>query len=425
MGSSGDIMPSIGIGWELRRRGYPVTVITNPWFASLVDEAGLDFIAVGVSADYERFMADGDVFDRNKKGARQIIQEYLIPVMETYYETCMDCLVPGESLLLQGEFGATTAAEKLGIPVVSVAPAPATSHFNSRYDPIHPERLLPTWAQWFAGSGRRLAWLYRLNDFRRGVLRRNRSLPASITLLEDNPLAVLRKRAGLSLEMSLKRQKVLCMWPEWFAPPQPDWPKEMEIAGFPLFATSNFAGRDYARDLPEAEKKRPIVFSTGSLASSHREFYSLAIEACELLQQHSAILLTPNEDHIPRNLPDYIHHVRHAPLKDLFDRASMVVHHGGIGTSSFAIAAGIPQLVMPLRGDQFDNGNRLTRLGVARMISPRQSSSVLLARTIAALLNSDQVAERCRHWQSRIEPEEGLKNAANCIEKIARQVKKQ
>ena len=55
-------MPSVGIGSELRRRGYPVSVITNPWFVPLVEEAGLDFIAVGERADYEKFLADSDLF---------------------------------------------------------------------------------------------------------------------------------------------------------------------------------------------------------------------------------------------------------------------------------------------------------------------------------------------------------------------------
>jgi UDP:flavonoid glycosyltransferase YjiC (YdhE family) len=132
------------------------------------------------------------------------------------------------------------------------------------------------------------------------------------------------------------------------------------------------------------------------------------------------MLVTPNKDHIPRNLPDYIDYVPFAPFNELFGRASLVVHHGGIGTASYALAAGIPRVVMPMLGDQFDNGNRLVRLGVARMLSPRQTSGAKLARSIDFMLNSDRIASRCEHWQSKIDLDAGLNIAANYIEELAR-----
>ena len=58
-------------------------------------------------------------------------------------------------------------------------------------------------------------------------------------------------------------------------------------------------------------------------------------------------------------------HVRYAPFSALLPRLRGLVHHGGIGTSAQALAAGIPQMVAPFAHDQFDNAARLCRLGVA------------------------------------------------------------
>ena len=56
------------------------------------------------------------------------------------------------------------------------------------------------------------------------------------------------------------------------------------------------------------------------------------------------------------------------PFSSVFPLCAAVVHHGGIGTCAQALAAGVPQLTMPLAFDQPDNATRLSRLGVARWI---------------------------------------------------------
>ena len=46
-GSAGDVLPSIGIGGELRNRGHAVTFIGHPYFEPHASKAGLSFTAVG------------------------------------------------------------------------------------------------------------------------------------------------------------------------------------------------------------------------------------------------------------------------------------------------------------------------------------------------------------------------------------------
>jgi rhamnosyltransferase subunit B len=419
-GSSGDVLPPIGIGWELKRRGYPVTFVGNPYFERQATEAGLAFVKVGTLADFEKVMDDADIFDRTKKTPDQLITEHILPYLDAYYETCVENLVPGQTVVVGSGFGAFFAAEKLNLPFVSVACSPGTSGFTSGYDPLFPERLLPEWAGWFARTGRRLALLYRINDLRHGVLWRRHTSPDPIPkgLLVDHPIADFRARVGLPKDV-IHKPFTVCMWPDWFAAPQPDWPSETKIAGFPFYPRPDSPAGNSSNHLSEPQNSRPVVFTTGSIASSQADFFTAAVEACKTLK-HPALLVTPHEEHIPRNLPDYISYLPFAPFNELFGRASLVVHHGGIGTASYALAAGIPQIAMPMRGDQFDNGNRLVRLGVASMLSPRQTTGVQLAQSISHMLNSDRVASRCEHWQSKIEVEAGLGNAANYIEEIAR-----
>ena len=94
-------------------------------------------------------------------------------------------------------------------------------------------------------------------------------------------------------------------------------------------------------------------------------FFAKAVDACASLGQR-ALLISPFRDQFPAILPAGAIHVPYAPFSALLARLSGLVHHGGIGTSAQALAAGIPQLVVPpFAHDQFDNAARLPRLGVA------------------------------------------------------------
>jgi UDP:flavonoid glycosyltransferase YjiC (YdhE family) len=83
-----------------------------------------------------------------------------------------------------------------------------------------------------------------------------------------------------------------------------------------------------------------------------------------------------------------------------------MVHHGGIGTLSQCLAAGIPQLVAYMSLDQPDNAARIERLGVGLGTPmPRLTSGRLLP-----------LVKRCLH-----DPE--MRNAAGSIAGKMRQRK--
>jgi sterol 3beta-glucosyltransferase len=48
----------------------------------------------------------------------------------------------------------------------------------------------------------------------------------------------------------------------------------------------------------------------------------------------------------------------------LFDQASLIIHHGGFGTTAAGLRAGVPSLVIPHIIDQFYWGQRVYQLGV-------------------------------------------------------------
>ena len=68
------------------------------------------------------------------------------------------------------------------------------------------------------------------------------------------------------------------------------------------------------------------------------------------------------------------------------------MHHGGIGTCAQGLAAGIPQLVMPMGFDQPDNAARLVTLGVGSWLAPGKFIGERVARKLSRLLADESVA---------------------------------
>ncbi len=105
---------------------------------------------------------------------------------------------------------------------------------------------------------------------------------------------------------------------------------------------------------------------------------AVALDACVALGRR-AVVVTPFRDQLPTTLPPGTRHVAYAPFGALLPRVAALVHHGGIGTSAQALAAGIPQIVAPFAHDQPDNAARLRRLGVATVVSPNARRDAWIA----------------------------------------------
>src|SRR5262249_39783188 len=134
----------------------------------------------------------------------------------------------------------------------------------------------------------------------------------------------------------------------------------------------------------------PIVFTPGSANRFAASFFSAGIEAAARVGRR-ALLVTKYRDHLPPTLPAHAFHAPYAAFATLFPRAAAVVHHGGIGTCAQGLAAGVPQVIMPLGFDQPDNGARLVRLGVADTIGPSRFTAGRVAGALGRLLSTPGV----------------------------------
>jgi UDP:flavonoid glycosyltransferase YjiC (YdhE family) len=161
----------------------------------------------------------------------------------------------------------------------------------------------------------------------------------------------------------------------------------------------------------------PIIFTPGSGNLHGRAFFEASVEACERLGRRG-LLLTRFAEQVPQSLPKTIRYFDFIPFSQVLPRSAALVHHGGIGTCAQGLAAGVPQLVMPMSFDQPDNAARLRRLGVATALSPRHYRGPAVAQALAELLGSLAVAARCREVARRFHGARPLDETCRLIEEL-------
>ena len=242
------------------------------------------------------------------------------------------------------------------------------------------------------------------------------------------PINKLRAELGLTVPVSKvldawwhAPQRVIALWPEWFAPPPPDWPRQAVYCGFPLYDERDTADVPAELEPFLASGEAPIAFTPGSAMMFGQRFFRAAVEACQRLGMRG-LLLSRSAHHIPADLPPGVRYVPFAPFSRILPRCRALVHHGGIGTLSQALAAGVPQLVMPMAHDQWDNAARLKRLGVGASLLPRFFTGRRLAAKLRNLLlgpGARATTARCQALAAQIHEGEALERACDLLERLA------
>lgn len=396
-GSAGDVYPMMGLALELQQRGHDVTLATNDHFAAIAAEYEVPFFALGTDAEYQSCINHPDLW-HPQKSFRHVFTN-LQPILRTQYQMLADLAQRGPLVSLTScfGFGALLAQESLGIPAITVHLQPAV--LWSDYDP--PALAGMVGPRWFKSLMFRIGERFFLDPV---------VCPFLNAWRKELGLAPMRQTA----RYWHSRQGVLCLFPEWFAAPQPDWPQPLLQADFPLWNP----GSD--RALP-AEIERfleqgsaPLVFTPGTANRHAAKFFHAAAEACRVLKRR-AIFLTSFSEQLPPPSADILH-VPYVALDRVLPRAAGFVHHGGIGSTSQALLAGVPQVLMPLAHDQFDNAQRVTRLGVGLGLPASKFTASRLMLCLSRLLDDSRVVTRCQEVAALARQSRGLTRAADLIE---------
>lgn len=412
-GSFGDIHPYMALARELRRRGYEPSIATMPIYREKVEAAGIAFNPVRPDFPDPRLARDvvAKVIDR-RRGGEYIFRELLGPhIREAYEDTLAAATAGGDAAVIVSHVLAMTVplvAETTGIPWVSTVLSPIS--FFSAYDPpmppfmswIHPLLgLHPLMAAAFTALGRRAtrSWVEPVRE-----LRRELGLDAG-----RHPL----------FEGQHSPTRVVGLFSPVFGPPQPDFPPNTSITGFPFYDADDTYPPDPRLDeFLGAPGPPPVLFTLGSSAIwTPGDFYQVGVAVSGELGIR-VILLVGAPENVPSSLPGQVAAFEYVPFGRVMPRVGAVVHQGGIGTTAQALRAGRAQLVMPFGHDTLDNARRVVRLGAGLRISQSHFRPGNVASGLRRL-GEREYRVRAEAIGRRVRTENGTGRACDLIEEAA------
>ena len=412
IGSLGDVHPFIAIGCALRGLGADVLMAVPAAHVTKVEAAGLkscpimpDFntvhagLRISQSEAARRIMTDPDFL------IRQII---LNALPET--TRALDRIAEGADMIVGSLFAlsAQIVSQKRDLPFAVGLLQPLA--FQSAIDPPY----TPDFWMMFTYPARGLAQSW--NRVWKDLIAREmkRRYAASINAVRaEHGLPPLNQAPVLEIENENAIR--LALFSGLLAPDDPAALANAHFTGFPVF--DSYFGQHEPLDRAVEDflsiGPPPVVFTLGSFAVfAPGSFYKHSAEACHRLGLR-AIFLT-GETGASQTTETMLTRP-YLPHSQIFSRCSAIVHHGGIGTTGQAMLSGRPQLVVPHMGDQWDNGRRVERLGIAKVLPAAKYSADRAQTTLADLLNNETTARLAQNIANKVGTENGAVEAANFI----------
>lgn len=407
-GSYGDLHPYIAVGLELQRRGLDAAIATSPCYREKVEATGLGFHPM--RPDKPDFDANPDVMRRimdQRTGTEVVINEFIMPNLRQSYAD-LDAATDGCDLLVGHPLTMHTrlVAEQRCIPWISSLLQPIG--FLSAYDPpklplgqflsllrpLGPRFFGPLFrfAKWTVGH-----WSSPWHQFRSEL-----GLPP----VKESPL----------FEGQHSPKLVLALFSKLLAAPQPDWPAQTIVTGFPFYDQDGEANLAPELDSFLSGGSAPIVFTLGTSAVMDAgSFFDESAAAARILGRRAVLLIGKEAKNHLKPLPEGVVAFDYAPYSALFPRCAAIVHQGGVGTTGQAMRAGRPMLVMPYGHDQPDNADRVRRLGIARVMRRERYRASTAANELKKLLDAPGYAAQAANVGQQVRSEDGARAAADAI----------
>lgn len=394
-GTGGDILPFITIGQGLLERGYRVLMLVPQFHESFVLAAGVPCQTFGTHDEWQVLLNNPDLWDERKGwgviwsglaphlGAlRQLLHQ--LPANES-------CVVLSHPILIPMAALARSVRPDLRIIACHLAP----SNLCSSHDMLTAGSLgIPSWVPI---SWRQALWK---------LIHKGWIDPVTLPSLN-----AARGQIGLPPvphffeHMLTAPNASVGLFPNWYASAQPDWPQSFSEGAFVSSALQSKVASSPELEQFLSSDAPPLLFTPGTGHQHAARYFNIALKALKRLGRRG-LFVTPHAAQLPDPLPSSVMWQAHVPFASLLPRVAVVVHHGGIGTTADAFRAGTPQLIVPFAYDQFDNGLRAKRLGVADVLLAKRLSVGRMQKRLVHLIDSHDVAQACR----TIEQEMGQKH---------------
>lgn len=405
-GTDGDFMPFLALALGLKKAGHAVslayTSVDGKDYSNRTDIQGIELIKAdggipipkGINP-YAATSKPGSFGEYSK-----LLQILFDPFTEAMYaaseKLCMENdLVIGHAAC----HTLLTASQKHGTPRVSLVLTPLvvpSKHVSPLGNNLGTSINSMMW--WLGDVA--CTWLW----FKKGkAIRKREGLP---------PIKSLKKELFVSDTLTIVAAS------EALVPPPKDWPSYVHMTGF-----LNLPSRPTDWQMPDElckflnDGEPPVYMTFGSCTQFDLEASTqLMVEAAQLSGKRT--IIQSDWDGLDKPNDPNLFCIGRVPHSEVFPHCSMVVHHGGAGTTQAALLAGLPSVVVAHAFDQPYWGQQLENAGVAGKTLIRMTTTPQqLANAIRSVAGKATMAQKAKELGRKMETEDGTNKVIEIIKR--------
>ena len=408
-GSRGDVQPFLPLSIGLMANGHSVKLAAPSRFKNLVEGYGIRFIPLpGEPEDLSRRLNDaGFNFVKMIREMMDHAVEIGVEMLQKTNEACADA-----DLIIHTfahVIGAHTLAREKNIPDIHIQTFPMFTPTGDYPNVTIPDLKIRFLNRFTHLASQKITWWTSSLGFEQ--VRRRAGLPMRklYSPFKEDPLRPL--------------MPILCAWSPSVLPPSSEWRNNVHVTGYYFFDVDvSYMPSTALQNFLDADKP-PVCISFGSMVNRDAErIDSIVRSALEKTNNRGLILSgwSAVKDHVS----DDLIYLDVVPHDWLLPRCKMIVHHGGAGTTSAGLRAGIPGVVVPFTADQPFWGNRVQAVGAGP--KPVYVNKLSVDNLTQAIFEADDkvIRKRAQVLGQRLRCENGVQYTSRLIEKYVSEFKK-
>ena len=400
-GSRGDVQPFLPLSLGLMARGHYVKLAAPSRFKELVEGYGIQFVPLaGEPEDLSRRLNDaGYNFIKMMGEMMNHAIEIGADVMRQTEDACKDADLIVHTF--SQAVGAHTFARERNIPDIHIQGFPMFTPTGDYPNVTMPDLKLRSLNYLTHVISKKITWWSSVFGYEQ--VRRRTGLPKRKLYFpfDDNPLR--------------PPTPILCAWSPTLLPPSSEWDANVHVTGYYFFEENKTyqVPAELQRFLDDGAP--PICVSFGSMINRDAERIIQIVQDA-LAQTNNRGIILSGWSSLRNQADDKFLYLDAVPHDWLLPRCKMIIHHGGAGTTSAGLRAGIPNVVIPFTADQPFWGRRVHAIGAGpKPILVKDLSVINLASAIVDA-NDHIVCKQAQIIGQKIGSEDGVKHAVDLME---------
>lgn len=410
VGSRGDVQPFLALGNALQKQGHRVRLATHQKFSAFVREVGLEFFEIGGNPeDLMAYMVKNPGLIPSMKSLRAgdiaRKREMVAEMLDGCWSSCIEPdpitgipFVADAIIANPPSFAHMHCAEALGIPVhiVFTMPWSGTTAFAHPLANIkgasgetartnYMTYVLVEWLTWQGLGDIINAWREKLG-------------------LERVPLG-----EGPMLADTLNIPHTYC-WSPALVPKPPDWGSHIDVSGFFFRDMPDYKPLKELQDFLDAGPP-PVYIGFGSIVLEDvTRFSSAVVDAITACRERAIISPGWSKLHVPKGRSN-LFCLEECPHEWLFRHVSMVIHHGGAGTTAIGLREARPTIIVPFFADQPFWGRMVAAAGAGPEPIPQREVSVERLAEAIRFCQKAGARDAAAKMSTKIKQEDGVQAA--------------